>query len=413
MTTVETKAEVWELPIGEHVSIKATIHENPLRLTRESLFSLGFRYNNSKRSFMFVSKVLGKHTPINPLVLTQMTENLAKVYYSGNKTDKKTLIIGFAEAATAMAQCFSDAVEGDVSYVHSTRETPEGVIPLFSFKEAHSHAPCHNFYLEDETLLTEAEEIILVDDEVTSGRTALGVIEEINKLYPGKTFGMASFLDWREDEHKESFNKLVKDGVTIKCKSLIEGHIGLDKVEIPKNKEMPVYSEAKGYTTKNWTKYTIDLPKLETATTSFISHSGRFGLSSIDKKSLNNLIIENCKDIKCWLPKGRSLFLGTGELLYIPLKLAETLGESVSFQSVTRTPNLPLKENNYEIRNIDVFPSTLDPTRNEFIYNMECDNFDNVVLFLESSWPEERLIPMLSVIEKKGFKSCSLVFLCE
>lgn len=415
MTKSET--EIWELPIGKYVSIKAIIHKNPLELNQDDLFSLGFRYNNSKRSFMFVSKVLGKHSAINPIVLRDMSKNLAHQYYSNINTDihtdKKTLVIGFAEAATAMAQCFADAISGDVSYVHSTRETPEGIDPLFTFKEVHSHAPCHNFYLKDEKLITEAEEIILVDDELTSGRTALGVIKTINALYPGKEFGLAAYLDWREPKDKEAFNKLREEGVVIKCRSLLHGHIDLDKVVIPKEKTMPIYKEKKEYTSLNWKKYNLDFPTMLGLKTSYLQNTGRFGLSPEDNIELKYKIHESANIIRKWLPPGKSLFLGTGEFLYIPLKIAEYIGNSVSFQSVTRTPNLPLKEENYEIREVDVFPSVMDPSRNEFLYNLEPDNFDNIVLFLERGWSEERLKPMLSIIENRAFKSYSMVVLSD
>ena len=219
MIELKIKPEVWNIPIGERDTIKTWIHRNPLGLTPDKLFSLGFRYKNIKRSFMFVSKVLGKHTPINPAILQDMTGSLAKVYFNDKTENRKircnktTLIIGFAEAATGMAQIFFDSLEGDIAYVHSTRETPEGIDPIFKFKEAHSHAPYHNFYLLNEQLIKNAEEIILVDDEVTSGRTALGVIKTINSLYPGKKYGIASFLDWRDDENKKAFDQLSTEGI--------------------------------------------------------------------------------------------------------------------------------------------------------------------------------------------------------
>lgn len=413
MNIVETKREVWELPIGENVSIKTTIHENPLGLHHSDLFSLGFRYNNSKRSFMFVSKVLGKHSPINPSLLCNMTKKLANLYFSERESGGKVLIIGFAEAATAMAQCFSDAVDGDVSYVHSTRETPKGIEPIFEFKEAHSHAPCHNFYLTNENLIKEAAEIVLVDDEITSGKTALGVIKKINSLYPGKDFGMATFLDWREERDKEAFNELRRDGVKIECKSLLHGKIELDDVQIPLNKPFPIYRPVDGYKSNNWNFYNLGFSKLDRAVTPYIEKSGRFGLSSLDREDLKEIIKNGSLSISKWLPQGKSLFLGTGELLYIPLKIAQGMGENVMFQSVTRTPNLPLIEKNYDIRSIDIFPSPLDPDRSEFLYNIDAGIYDNVVLFLERTWDLERVNPILSVIESKGFKSCNMVVLCD
>ncbi len=425
MTELETKKEVWNLPIGERDTIKTLIYENPLKLNPNQLFSLGFRDNNTKRSFMFVSKVLGKHTPINPVVLGDMTKSLARVYYSDNLninrelTDngkipctKNTLIIGFAEAAVGLAQTFFDALEGDVSFVHSTRDTVEGFTPLFEFKETHSHAPAHNFYLLNDKLIKNAEEIIIVDDEVTSGNTAAAVIRIINALYPGKEYGLAAFLDWSDEDNK-IFTQLKSDGIKIKCRSLLHGDIDLDKVVIPEKCEMPVFREVANYKPDNWNRFNLDFPKVEEVDTPFLRHTGRFGLSTLDRAHLNQFIIDSAEAIGKWLPEGKSLFLGTGEFLYIPLKLAEAVGGPVSFQSVTRTPNLPLIEKNYDIATLDIFPSPMAPERDEFIYNLQTGDFDNVVLFLERKWPMSQLNPLLSVLESKGFKSCNLVMLCE
>lgn len=413
MNSIKTKNEVWELSIGENVSVTTIIHENPLGLAKNQLFSLGFRYNNTKRSFMFVNKVLGKHFPINPSQLNEMTRKLAEIYYSGYEAAEKTLVIGFAEAATAMAQCFSDAVMGEVSYVHSTREELQDMVPLFHFKEVHSHAPSHNFYIKNSDLIREAQEIVLVDDEVTSGRTALSVIKTINELFPGKSFGLASFLDWRGEEDIQLFDDLRDEGIPIRCGSLLKGEMDLDKVFTPADVEIPAYKMDGNVSVSNWKYHSLSFPKLDTISSPYIAHSGRFGLSPSDKADLEKLIKESSTAIGTWLPEGKTLFLGCGELLYIPLKIAEELGQDVLFQSITRTPNLPLEEKNYDIRSADIFPSPLAPERYSFLYNLTSSMVDTVVLFLESRRPEEDLAPVLSVIGSKGFKSCNVVVLCE
>lgn len=419
MTELDITTELWNLPLGERENIKTWIYDNPLNLTPDRLFSLGFRYNNTKRSFMFVSKVLGKHTPVKPENLIQMTRSLANVYFDKNienetiQCSRDTLIIGFAEAAVAMGQIFFDVLQGNVSFVHSTRENPEGADPLLQFREPHSHAPFHNFYMTNDELIKNAEEIILVDDEVTSGNTALGVILKIDSLYPGKSYGIASFLDWRNEEDQKAFESLKEQGITIKCRSLLYGKIDLDKVVIPSSEHMPLYKEVKNYNTEKWTVHKFDFCKTDETKVPYLKQTGRFGLDQKDRTDLETAIIESAKKILTWLPEGRSLFLGTGEFLYIPLKLAEYCGSDVFFQSVTRTPNLPLNENNYDIGSLDTFPSPLDPERDEYLYNLKEGDFDNVLLFLERKWPLDQLIPLLSILDKKGFSSCHLVFTCE
>lgn len=418
MIKLDRTPEVWNIPIGERGMVEAIISSNPLGLTPERLFSLGYRFNNSKRSFMFVSKVLGKHTPINPMLLQETTESLAEVYFETQREQgkiickKRTLIIGFAEAATAMAHSFFDVLDGDVAYIHSTREQAEGLSPFLSFSEVHSHAPHHNFYLIDKDLIENAEEIILVDDEVTSGKTALAVIKLINSLYPGKKYGVAAFLDWRNKEDITDFDLLKDAGVPIKCSSLLQGEIDLQKLTVPLESIMPVYEHVKNFDPGEWGIHNFDYPTIEEIGSLFLKHTGRFGLDQRGKHQLDALLESSAANISQWLPEGRSLFLGTGEFLYIPLKLAELMGESVSFQSITRTPNVPLPDNNYDIHTLDVFPSPTSSERFEYLYNLQDGDFDNLVLFFERSCPIEKLKPLLSVLEKKGFQSINLVFFC-
>ena len=368
---------------------------------------------------MFVSKILGKHSPINARELTRQTRSLANIYFGKGQDnvlihcERKTLVIGFAETAVAMAQSFFDTLLGDVSFVHSTRETPEGAEPLFSFREVHSHAPFHNFFLNDTDLIKNAEEIILVDDELTSGNTALGVIEKINTLYPGKTFGIASFLDWRSPSELDNFKRLEDAGISIKCRALLKGNINLDKVMPPPSCHMPEYKVNKKSQSKAWKSHHIEFEKTHAAANPFLKHTGRFGLSRTDRLDLERKLYESAETIKKWLPEGKSLFLGTGEFLYIPLKLAEYCGSDISFQSITRTPNLPLREKNYDISSLDVFPSPFDPSRNDYLYNLDADSFDNIVLLFERRWSDEELNPLLSVLESKNPRSCHLVFFCE
>ena len=64
-----------------HVQIK----QNPYGLPAETLYEMAARINK-KRSFLFVSKVLGKHIPIPPQVPLIASALLASIYYEGKTT---------------------------------------------------------------------------------------------------------------------------------------------------------------------------------------------------------------------------------------------------------------------------------------------------------------------------------------
>jgi adenine/guanine phosphoribosyltransferase-like PRPP-binding protein len=159
--------------------------------TLNRLVGFGSRINK-KRGFLFVSKVLGKHIPTKPSKMREIYRELAfkiKPYIIKNRP---TLVIGFAETATALGNGVFDSLRDDygikdIIYIHSTRFQTSNEIFL-SFYEEHCHAPSHIIYkpknnrLED--LLYDVGNIILVDDEISTGNTANNLINEIKKLLP-------------------------------------------------------------------------------------------------------------------------------------------------------------------------------------------------------------------------------------
>ncbi|WML47779.1 phosphoribosyltransferase domain-containing protein [Neobacillus sp. PS3-34] len=124
------------------------VRQNPYALPIEELFTMAARINK-KRSFLFVSKLLGKHLPIDPNkglltsallaaryyelvngVAPEIISNLKSTFLFGSPEFSSTrfidgslnpIIIGFAETATALGHAFFDCFQnGD--YFHTTRE---------------------------------------------------------------------------------------------------------------------------------------------------------------------------------------------------------------------------------------------------------------------------------------------------
>jgi len=68
----------------------------------QSLTGFGSRHHNRKRGFVFVSKVLGKHYPVKPSVMENIYRKLATLVSAKLDVTRPTLVIGFAETATAL-----------------------------------------------------------------------------------------------------------------------------------------------------------------------------------------------------------------------------------------------------------------------------------------------------------------------
>ncbi len=138
---------------------------------------------NPKRGFLFVSKVLGKHIPIPPEHAAWTHRALARALPPLTRPH----FIGLAETATALAEgvyaewhASHPAVPG--SYQHTTRYlTGEPV--LLRFDEPHSHAPAHILHQPDVDL-NSVRELVLIDDEITTGTTLTNLAQAWCDLYP-------------------------------------------------------------------------------------------------------------------------------------------------------------------------------------------------------------------------------------
>lgn len=127
--------EIKEYQLTEELKVQVSIIKNPLQIEPDALFQLAARINK-KRSFLFVSPVLGKHLPVNPGIPLLIGRALA-LTYADKMDDQKELIqatlntefssrnfefnlaqlpkielekpvtiIGFCETATALGQAF-------------------------------------------------------------------------------------------------------------------------------------------------------------------------------------------------------------------------------------------------------------------------------------------------------------------
>lgn len=80
----------------------------------------------------------------------------------------------------------------------------------------------------------------------------------------------------------------------------------------------------------------------------------------------------------------RTLCLGTGEFMYIPMKIAAEMGENILYQSTTRSPIHPVSNDvNYAIHNHFSYPSPEDPTITNYFYNISPHDYDEAFVFIE------------------------------
>lgn len=152
---------------------------------------LGFAARvSSKRKFLLVSKVLGKHYPVTPTMMSWSYRALARLVLAKGVGDS-SVWIGMAETATGLGYGVFEAAyhEGvqNALFIQTTRYQLDDVERL-EFEEAHSHATDFFLYYPTQPdykqqFLT-ADTLVLIDDEISTGRTFLRLIQAYQKVNP-------------------------------------------------------------------------------------------------------------------------------------------------------------------------------------------------------------------------------------
>jgi hypothetical protein len=163
---------VVQLPTGT-----ATVEQTGGAWPVEQLLGVAAR-RGARRPFLLVSKVLGKHLPVTPTGMAASHEALAAQL--SIDLPGPVLFVGMGETATGLGwgiyEAWSErASRGDRLYVHSTRYLASGLRTI-AFEEAHSHAPGQAVCVPRDPALASAfraaRTLVVVDDELTSGKTA-------------------------------------------------------------------------------------------------------------------------------------------------------------------------------------------------------------------------------------------------
>jgi hypothetical protein len=457
-TTIQTcSLKKHTFDILGNLKIEIEITDNPFQLPLDALFLMAARINK-KRSFLFVSKILGKHIPVKPSTsmlggtvlglrflrtvygypypaqLPMIIEGLRNPSKAGEafflingqlSLPEKVKFIGFAETATALGHSMFAAFKENAEYIHTTREVLVDKSSIINFEEEHSHATSHRFYALDEGFLQGEEPIVLVDDEITTGKTALNIIQDIQSKFPRKRYIVASLLDWRSVEDERRFAILENElGITITTVSLIKGRIHLqdhnevngkylyvngstepnvciEKVYIPNY--IPKLFERVHFTSVDSSGKINKVP--------YLLESGRFGITS----ATQTYVDLKAKKVGEFLqtlrkhPSSRTLVLGSGEFMYLPMLIAHHMGENVLYHSTTRSPIYPCQKEGYGAVNGYRFQNPEDPSITNYLYNVPFGAYDDLFLFLERDVPDERLETLKQAIASFGIPNVFLV----
>lgn len=342
------------------MSVDINIRENKYNLNLNDLIIMGKRINNNKRNFLFISKVLGKHIEAKPKVCKEIGLKLARLIFDKEeksyKNNEKVCVIGFAETATGLGMAVASYIK-NCYYITTTRECITELKSIFKFEEEHSHATTHKCFPLDKDNLVNSEKIILVDDEITTGKSMINIIKELKKVTNAKNLIILSILDWRNEEYRKAYDELVnEENINLEVLSLISGDIKVKDTTTYIDTNDEVINDTADVLNYN----VLDRINLKTSyekeVESYLLYTGRFG---VEFNEIEELEIK-CKDIANRLQSliesnEKILVLGHGENIYIPCRIASYIKGDVYFKSTTRSPIYCEDVDGYPIKEKHVF----------------------------------------------------------
>jgi hypoxanthine-guanine phosphoribosyltransferase len=321
---------------------------------------------NKKRSFLFVSKVLGKHIPVIPQKMIRAHEKLANLI-NGEINNDSLLVIGLAETATGLGWgVFEQLKAKDKFFIHTTR-VKLNQKQLIQFEEAHSHAT-EQFLYYPKTNKFNADSInhiIIIDDEITTGNTIGNLIANIKSQFPKAKYSVLTLLNWKN--YKKSYP----------IYALKEGQFT--------SKEHKVKSASNRINNGINESVNIVVSDVKQSLSNKLANGyGRVGAFTFPK--VKDSVINQIKSIN----NKSILLLGTGEFMHYPLELSKYFKPSnqIKIQSTTRSP----VEIGAAIKSKLSFKDNYYPDVNNYLYNVIDKKYDMVFVCYESKTNKDHLL---------------------
>ena len=322
---------------------------------------LAKRENNPCRAHIIMNTRQAKHFPSDPAQTLELFGELARKAAQDGRAERTTVVIAFAETATAIGAVVAGAFH-DCFFVTTTREPLPDWATAISFEESHSHAKRHYLCVRDEDVFRRAAQVILVDDEYTTGNTAIKLVRALDGcLAPDCRIYAAALA--ASGESIENFRDAGIIPITLADTGNITNTAEPERVSpdlSPKDRTPDMVLR----------KNSVLDPRLGVNADSYLAECRRFCMQ----------LSEEFQGDKTQTVE----IVGTEEFCYPPLLLGKLLSEKygrVVVHCSTRSPMLPFDserdgfslpgQGEYPVVNRTLAYSPYDPERRVFLYNTE------------------------------------------
>lgn len=368
--------------------------------TEAQLVRIAKRENNLKRNYLVVNRLQGKHIPVKPSEAFGMFGQLA-AQVSDSYPNERLCVIGFAETATAIGAAVAHRC--GALYMHTTREKVPGADFLF-FSEEHSHAAEQRLVKDDvEKYAAEIDRAVFVEDEVTTGKTLINIIDILEKNYPEiQKYAVASLLNGMGEESLRLFGE--RDIPLHYLVKTDQGHYSL---------------KAEGYRCDGAYYENISGEGASAGGFVQISFPSRIQARRCTAIQDYDAEISRLWDIIqnhiAYSAPMKVLVLGTEEFMYPALRIAEKiecLGCDVRSHSTTRSPASVSTEADYPLHERYALRSLYDSSRRTYLYDI--GKYDSVLIVTDAPEREtEGLNCLIAALGMKGNDKIYVVRWCS
>ncbi|GAA2576658.1 phosphoribosyltransferase family protein [Actinomadura fulvescens] len=421
------QADLWT---GEWVSDRLDVRladgERPAGVGLSDLVGLAVR-RNPRRAHLLVSTVLGKHVPTDPRLVYGaglLLGDLVRARLNGRspgdtggllaealksrpgaaaslrdrlrapRTPVDAVVLGYAETATALGHSVADSL-GGAYYLHSTRRPVAGFATYGGFEEEHSHATSHLLLPADPAELNAEVPMVLVDDELSTGRTVLNTIRALHAVRRRRHYVVAALVDLRDDDDRARMRELGDElGARIDAVALASGRVELPDGILEAGQAVVSDLEAgRGERPVRPVRPARPVTWVDVGWPQGLPDGGRHGFTPEHRARLEKeLPAMAARLVPALAGCGCVLVLGSEELMYAPLRLAEALADvladvAVRYSTTTRSPVLAVDDPGYAIRTRLAFPAHDDPADGpgeRYAYNVGA-RFDAIVLVVDAA----------------------------
>lgn len=418
--------------VQDRLDVRLSSSDDVADLDLRELVGLAVRHN-PRRAHLLVSTVLGKHVPTDPRLvhgagrlLGRLVADLVRGRPDGTGASAArqllrdavagspgaarelldavgapaadsppgTVVLGYAETATALGHSVADSL--GVPCLHSTRRSVPGLRPLGGFAEEHSHATAHLLLPDDPAMFAGGGPLVLVDDELSTGTTALNTIRELHALHPRDHYVIATLVDLRSDTDRARMAAVARElGARLDVVALATGRVEVPDDVLSAGQRLVAEIEASAVAAVPSVRGAIH--RVDLAWPAGVREGGRHGFTPADGVKLDAIVPALAATLDPYIDGRRRVHvLGFEELMYAPLRIGVELtarhpATEITYSTTTRSPVLPVDDPGYAIRNRLTFVSHDDPDDGpgpRYAYNLarpDGERFDTVVVVIDDA----------------------------